>query len=160
MKTLLSEVFIVAVLGILSVAEGVRLVNKETLQTTDKLGPGYYSIGVGVFLLLAGLAYFLSQRKKLTGVVKEEPVDAPAASAGYNRTMLGMVVVMIAYIVLLDVVGYLLSTAAFFLLINRIAGFRSWLVNLGVSALMTAAFYLVFVEWLGIIFPRGLLADW
>ena len=159
MKTLIGETSIVAILGILSVAEGIRLVNRETLQTQDVLGPGYYSIGVGVFLLVAGLAYFFSQRKKLIGVVKEAPVDAPAANAGHNRTMFGMVAVMIAYIVLMDVAGYLLSTAIFFLAINRIAGFRSWLVNAGVSALMTAAFYLVFVEWLGIIFPRGLLAD-
>jgi putative tricarboxylic transport membrane protein len=160
MKTLFGEVFIVAILGILSVAEGIRLVNKENLQTTDMLGPGYYSIGVGAFLLMAGAAYFLSRRKKISGVAQDQPAAAPAGNAGYNRTMLGMVVVMIAYIVLMDVAGYLLSTAVFFLLINRIAGFRSWLVNAGVSALMTAAFYLVFVEWLGIIFPRGLLADW
>ena len=160
MKTLIGETSIIAILGILSVAEGVRLVNRETLQTQDVLGPGYYSIGVGVFLLLAGLAYFFSQRKKLIGGVKETPVAALAENAGYNRTMFGMVAVMVAYIVLMDVAGYLLSTAIFFLLINWIAGFRSWLVNAGVSALMTAAFYLVFVEWLGIIFPRGLLADW
>lgn len=160
MKTLFGEVFIVALLGILSVAEGVRLVNKENLQTTDTLGPGYYSIGVGVFLLAVGLAYFFSQRKKLTGVAISPPAAAPAADSAHNRTMLGMVVVMIGYIMLMDVAGYLPSTAVFFLLINRIAGFRSWLVNAGVSALMTAAFYLVFVEWLGIIFPRGLLADW
>ena len=151
MKTLLGEVFVIAVLGILSVAEGVRLVNKETLQTQDVLGPGYYSVGLG---------YFFSRRKKIAGVVKATPAAAPAADAGYNRTMFGMIAVMVAYILLMDVAGYLLSTAVFFLLINRIAGFRSWLVNLGVSALMTAAFYLVFVEWLGIIFPRGLLADW
>ena len=160
MKTLLGEVFVIAVLGILSVAEGVRLVNKETLQTQDVLGPVYYSVGVGVFLLVVGLGYFFSQRKKIAGVVKATPAAAPAADAGYNRTMFGMIAVMAAYILLMDVAGYLLSTAVFFLLINRIAGFRSWLVNLGVSALMTAAFYLVFVEWLGIIFPRGLLADW
>jgi putative tricarboxylic transport membrane protein len=148
MKTLIGEVSIVAILGILSVAEGIRLVNRETLQTQDVLGPGYYSIGVGVCLLLAGLAYFFSRRKKTIGVVKEVPVEAPAANAAYSRTMFGMVIVMIAYIVLLDVVGYLLSTALFFLAVNRIAGFRSWLVNAGVSALMTAAFYLVFAEWL------------
>jgi putative tricarboxylic transport membrane protein len=160
MKTLFGEVFIVAILGILSLVEGIRLVNRETLQTQDVLGPGYYSIGVGAFLLAVGLAYYFSTRKKLIGVVKETSVAVPAESAGYNRTMFGMVAVMVAYIVLMDVAGYLLSTAIFFLLINWIAGFRSLLVNAGVSALMTTAFYLVFVEWLGIIFPRGLLADW
>src|SRR4051812_20331368 len=121
MKTLIGELSIVAILGILSVAEGIRLVNRETLQTQDVLGPGYYSIGVGVCLLLAGLAYFFSQRKKTFGVMKEVPVEAPMANTAYNRTMFAMVIVMIAYIGLLDVVGYLLATALFFLAVNRIA---------------------------------------
>ena len=124
------------------------------------LGPGYYSVGVGVLLLAIGLMYFLSQRKKLTGAVRASLADAPASADMSNRRMPGMVGVMIAYILMMDYAGYLLSTAVFFLLINRIAGFRSWLVTVGVSALMTAAFYLIFAEWLGIIFPRGVLADW
>ena len=33
MKTLLGEVFVIALLGILSVAEGIRLVSKKDLQT-------------------------------------------------------------------------------------------------------------------------------
>jgi hypothetical protein len=71
--------------------------------------------------------------------------------------MISMIVVMVAYIFLMSLTGYLFASLVFFLLINRIAGFRSWLTNLGVTVLMTASFYLIFVVWMGMIFPRGLL---
>lgn len=159
MKTLLSEVLVMVAVGALSIVEGIRLILKGELQTYDALGPGFYSIAVGSVLILIGLVYFVSERKRVIGAAKIARAPRPVGMTDYKKTMVGMVVAMIAYILLMDLAGYLLATVVFFLIINRIVGFRSWLANLGVTALMTAAFYLVFVSWLGIIFPRGLLVD-
>jgi hypothetical protein len=73
--------------------------------------------------------------------------------------MIAMIAVMTAYIILMSLTGYLFSSFVFFLLINKIAGFRSWSTTLGVTVLMTACFYLLFVVGMGILFPRGLLFD-
>lgn len=159
MRTLFIELLVIVIVGMLSIAEGIRLVLKKDLQTYDVLGPGYYSVGMGSVLVIVGLVYFLTERKKVVSVEKKPLVGQSAGQKEYKKTMTSMVVVMIAYIVLMDLVGYLLATVVFFFLINRIVGFRSWLTNIGVTALMTAAFYLIFVTSLGIIFPRGLLFD-
>ena len=153
------ELLVIGVVGLLSIADGVRLVLKGDLQTLDVLGPGFYSVAMGCILVIVGLAYFLAERKKAVGIEDKPLVGRSAQEREYKKTMIGMVAVMIAYIVLMDLVGYLLASVVFFLLVNRIVGFRSWLSNIGVTALMTAAFYLVFVSWLGIVFPRGLLFD-
>ncbi len=157
MKALLNEVFIVAILGVFSITEGVRLVLAEKLHKHDILGPGFYNVGLGSVLVIVGLIYFVSERKKAARIEEKSAVKPSTGKSEYKKMMMSMIAVMIAYIFLMYLAGYLFSSLVFFFLINRIAGFRSWLTNVGVTVLMTASFYLVFVKWMGIIFPRGLL---
>ena len=69
--------------------------------------------------------------------------------------MVGMIIVLAVYIFLIDIIGYLFATMVFFFMIFRIAGFRSWLIIGGLSIGISVSFYLVFVYWLGMIFPLG-----
>lgn len=159
MKALLIEVFCVLVLGVFSISEGIRLVLAGKLHKYDIIGPGFYSVGMGTVLIIAGLIYFLSERKKAVKIEGKTAVKQSGEKSTYTKKMISMIAVMIAYLILMSLTGYLFASFVFFLLINRIAGFRSWLTNLGVTVLMTACFYLVFVVGMGIIFPRGLLFD-
>jgi hypothetical protein len=157
MKALLSEVLVVVILGVFSVSEGIRLVLEKKLHKFDILGPGFYNIGLGSVLIIVGLLYFLSEWKKTAPIEDRKAVTQTPEKSKYTKMMISMIAVMIAYIFLMYLTGYLLSSLVFFFLINRIAGFRSWVTTVGATVLMTAAFYLVFVMWMGIIFPRGLL---
>ncbi len=157
MKALLIEVFVVVIVGVFSISEGIRLVLAGKLHKYDILGPGFYNVGLGTVLIIAGLIYFVSERKKAFRIEEKTAVKESTGKSEYTKMMISMIVVMIAYIFMMYLTGYLFASFVFFLLINRIAGFRSWLTNLGVTVLMTASFYLVFVTWMGIIFPRGLL---
>ncbi len=157
MKALLIEVFVVVIVGVFSISEGIRLVLAGKLHKYDILGPGFYNVGLGTVLIIAGLIYFVSERKKAFRIEEKTAVKQSTGKSEYTKMMISMIVVMIAYIFMMYLTGYLFASFVFFLLINRIAGFRSWLTNLGVTVLMTASFYLVFVTWMGIIFPRGLL---
>ena len=159
MKALLIEVVGVLVLGAFSISEGIRLVLAGKLHKYDIIGPGFYSIGMGAVLIIAGLIYFLSERKKIVKIEGKTAVKPSAEKSSYMKKMIAMIAVMIAYLILMSLTGYLFSSFVFFLLINRIAGFRSWFTNLGVTVLMTACFYLLFVVGMGILFPRGLLFD-
>jgi hypothetical protein len=156
MKALLIEVFVVVILGVFSVSEGIRLVLAAKLHKYDILGPGFYNIGLGSVLIMVGLLYFVCERKKVR-VEGKSAVKHSSGKGEYTRKMIGMIVVMIAYIFLMYLTGYMVASLVFFFLINRLAGFRSWLTNAGVTVLMTASFYLVFVRWMGMIFQRGLL---
>jgi hypothetical protein len=157
MKALFIEVFVVVIVGVFSISEGIRLVLAAKLHNYDVLGPGYYNVGLGSLVIIAGLIYFLSERKEAFRIEGKTAVKVSTGKNEYTKMMIGMIVVMIVYLFLMYLTGYLFASLVFFFLINRIAGFRSWLTNLGVTVLMTASFYLVFVTWMGMIFPRGML---
>lgn len=54
--------------------------------------------------------------------------------------MASMVGVLALYIILMNYIGYFFSSMLFFILINRIVGFRAWAGNLAVSTEMTVIF--------------------
>jgi hypothetical protein len=151
------EGLVVFAMGLLSIAEGIRLNVTERIQMYDVLGPGNYNIGVGLLLLIVSTAYLTSFRKERQ---EREKRDGGSATEKTLRTkMAAMFVTLAAYITLIYLAGYPLATLAFFLLINRVVGFRSWLLNGALSVGVSAAFYLVFVYGLDMIFSRGVLFD-
>ena len=158
MKALVIEILVVVILGVAGIIEGIRLILAEK-HSFDILGPGFYSVGLGSLWIITGLIYFVSEWKKTAKIEGKKAVAPATGRSEYQKKMISMFVIMIAYLVLLDLTGYLFATLVFFLLINRTVGVRSWLTNVGISILTTASFYLLFVTWLGMIFPRGLLFD-
>jgi small-conductance mechanosensitive channel len=149
--TLLIEVIVLLVVGGVSIAEGIRLMFGGKLQLYDVLGPGLYNSGMGVILIIVGIIYFFIQRKKAQeGEGEKTPKE-------YKIKMVAMIAAIALYIVLMNLFGYLFSSLFFFILINRVAGFRSWRTGIPIGIGMTISFYLVFVIWLNMIFPRGTL---
>ena len=65
--------------------------------------------------------------------------------------------VFLAYLLLLEPVGYLLATVAFITVEARLLGSRAWLRDLIVSVVITASVYTVFNLLLGIRLPAGLI---
>jgi hypothetical protein len=159
MRAVLIEVFCVLALGIFSISEGIRLVLGSKLHKYDIIGPGYYSIGMGAILIVAALAYLWFERKKMAKIGQKKAGGQSAGESKYTVKMITMIVIIMAYLILMSLIGYLFATFVFFLLINKIAGFRSWATSIGAAVLMTACFYLLFVVWMGIMFPQGLLIN-
>jgi len=152
--TLFIEVIVIISMGLVSIIEGIRLTTVEKIQP-DPLGPDFYNIGIGLILVILGSIYFISQLGK---VPRGEKVVGKEYRK-YKITMLSTIVVMVIYILLIHLIGYLFASAIFFVLINRVVGFRSWLTNLVATTIMTVSYYLIFVTWMGMIFPRGVLFD-
>ena len=156
-RKIMIEGLVVFAMGLLSIAEGIRLNVTERIQMYDVLGPGNYNIGIGLLLLIVSIAYLVSVWKERR---RREKGDGGSTEEKTLRTkMAAMFVILAAYIVLIYLAGYPLATLAFFLLINRVVGFRSWLLNGALSVGVSAAFYLVFVYGLDMIFSRGVLFD-
>jgi hypothetical protein len=150
MGTLITEMILIAVVGILSMIEGIRLVMAAKLQLYDVLGPGFYNMGMGFILMIVGVIYFIFQSKEVSKEKKES-----SSSKEYKIKMASMVGVLALYIILMNYIGYFFSSMLFFILINRIVGFRAWAGNLAVSTAMTVIFYVVFAKWLNMFFPQG-----
>jgi putative tricarboxylic transport membrane protein len=158
----LIELLVLLIIGLGSIVEGVRLVGVDNVQF-DRLGPGGYNIGIGTILIILGIAYFLRITKREVKAEREakgktggDRVSAGNQQRSYTIMMVSIIATMALYAFLINWIGYLLASAVFFFVINRVVGFRSWLSNLAVSAVMTACYYVVFVKWMGMLFPRGL----
>jgi putative tricarboxylic transport membrane protein len=137
-------------MGISSIVEGFRLITMKRVQVYDVLGPGKYNLGLGVVLIILGLLYLISHRRKR--FVEEKAVDK-----GSRKKMINMIVVLALYSLLINVTGYLLASLVFFVLMFRIVGFKSWLFTGGLSIGISISYYIIFVRWLSMVFPKGIL---
>lgn len=151
-KRELIEGAVVFGIGLMTLIEGIRLtVYKDAHSVEDIVGPGRYLIFLSVFMMLVGAIFFVSEFRS----TKEKKVEAGNPSA-LSKT-LPIIFALVVYIVLLYLIGYLGSTLVFFILMHRVMGFKSWTANIAVSAGIALALYGLFVMFLGMIFPRGIL---
>lgn len=149
--TVLFEGMLLLIIGFASIIEGVRLVNMGKDYSHDIFGPGRYLFGIGLVLIILGLTYLILQRgKKLEG-------EKLFPKKETRIKMLGMIIAMPVYTLLIPIIGYFFATGIFFIIMHRVVGFRSWLINSGLSIGISFCFYVVFVLWLSMIFPQGLL---
>ena len=149
-KTVLIEGTLICAMGVSSIVEGIRLINMEKIQLFDVLGPGYYNLGLGVVLIILGLIYLISHRRK--GVAEGKIVEK-----GLRIRMISMIVILGIYSFLINITGYLLASIVFFILIFRTVGFKSWLSIAGLSISISISYYIIFVRCLSMVFPRGIL---
>ena len=155
MKTgFLIEVFVILIIGLISIIDGIRLTTGVRIESGfDILGPGFYNIGIGSLVIIVGVIYFIFSRGK-------DETQAKDATVTKNKIrFVSMIAVMAIYAFLMHLIGYLVSTFVFFVLILRVVGFRSWLINVIVSIVSSISLYIVFVKWLNMIFPRGVLLN-
>lgn len=140
---------VVFIIGVVTVVEGFRLSFMQKIQLYDVFGPGNYTIGVGLCLLILGPAYFLSHRKDIPD--QAEPVDKML-----RNKLFSMIAILVVYIILMNIIGYLFSTLLFFLLIFRIAGYSSWPVIVPMSIGITGFLYIAFGHWLHMPLPQSI----
>jgi hypothetical protein len=62
---------------------------------------------------------------------------------------------LIGYVLVVETAGYLLTTAALFLVMLHWIGRRGWAVTLTVALLASGGSYLLFARWLMVSLPGG-----
>src|SRR4030042_3314136 len=131
--------------------EGFRLIlYKDPVILYDALGPGHYILVLGLALLATAGAYIIDNYKK---PIKEKVV---MINKSMRIRMISMTVVLIIYAFLINILGYLLVTFFFFLTEFRIVGIKSWRLNLILAIVLTALYYMIFVEYAKVVFPKGI----
>jgi hypothetical protein len=155
-KLFWTEGLVLSGIGFVALVEGIRLVKKvDPDAISDVLGPGYYIFCLGVFLAVTGLAHLLSQYGKSVPVKKEEVHQEPGFEK-INWIVFYMMGTFLVYILFINLFGYLGPTFFFFLFEFRLAGVKSWKRNIVVTSVVTAVFYLIFIQYCRIVFPPGL----
>lgn len=117
------------------------------LTVADVVGPSAYP------LIIGGLAALLAVLLFLRATLR--PVEGTFWTRHGRPTLLAAS--LLAYVRLLEPVGFLLSTFVFLSLAHLWLGERSWLRAVGLGAVITAALWLLFARLLGVVLPVGLL---
>lgn len=140
----------------------------------EAVGPRVFPIGIGIALVAVALSTAFrarggarapssdattAQAVPAAGAVKAQAVPAPDAAppAADWRAAAPSALLFLAYIVLLEPLGYLAATTVFIALEARLLGSRRWGRDLLASLVVTFSVYTVFSLLLGLRLPAGLL---
>jgi len=150
-KAVWLEGLVLVTIGLVSAAESIRLVAyKDPHMQVDWLGPGYYLLAISVCLLVTAIVYIYNHRKEPAAAEKK-------ISKEMRIRLIGSFVTCAIYLVLIEVIGYLIGTMIFFAAMFKIVGIRSWAYNVVLSIAFSVVYYVVFVAYFGMVFPKGYL---
>jgi putative tricarboxylic transport membrane protein len=118
-------------------------------------GPRLFPLIASIALIVLSLAFlvrtFVSPDAELGAFAAREAADTEW------RVPVLVGIALIAYAELLEPVGYLLASAAFFPLVARILGSRSIVRDVAAGAALSLVVYTVFTQLLAVPLPIGIL---
>lgn len=111
-------------------------------------GPALFPLLLGIILiLLSVISSFISNQEKI-----------PKSSGGLiSRRALYVVGILIGYRFCLPFFGFFISTFLMLIILLKFAGRQKWFLTTTFSLLTTIVSFLLFVKWLGVPFPKGIL---
>jgi putative tricarboxylic transport membrane protein len=149
--------------GQLAVAAGVLALGAFVSWGSFNLptGGGYAQVGPGVVPRMVGIgtlvlgAWLLYEALSggFRGLDEEAEARMPMHWAAFAWVSAGL----IAYGLLIERAGFILSSVLLFLLVARGFGSRRWLLNTMSAAILAAAIYAIFTYGLGLTLPPGVL---
>ncbi|MBI4189335.1 MAG: tripartite tricarboxylate transporter TctB family protein [Betaproteobacteria bacterium] len=149
-RTVLIESTLFVVIGAVGMVEGLRL----SMQLTDlyrMLGPGVYIFVLSLALVTLGAVHLIVNYRESLGV------ESMPVSRNERMRMVSIVVLLCANIFVIELVGYLVASIIFFLVVFRILEVKSWRINIVLSLSLAAVYYVIFVQYFSVIFPQGML---
>ena len=139
-------------------------------STFMPVGPRLFPNVLGAMMLLSALLLFIlpprhSVVERQEQVVAEHTDAAPiagAAEAGEAdelewKRVLALMGVTAVYVLLFELLGFILATAPFIVIAARVLGSRKWLRDGLVGAAVAVIIYYLFTELLGVGLPPGVL---
>lgn len=148
MRALWIEVTLFLALGLIGLVEGFGALGRKAFQS-EPLTPAAYLMGISAMLCVATLVYLLVARKTA------KTASGPARLSLGTET--GLWATMVGYALVLPVVGYGLSTVAFFTLAFWVLRVRPWRRAALTAILFAGAFVLGFVVLANLLLPSGLV---
>jgi hypothetical protein len=134
----------------------------------DNLGPSFFptllTVTLAVLSLLLILGSLLSRRSGnedgavIKGAERLEEDSFSGENISY-KLLLGTIGLSILYVGLLSVLGFLVCTPLFLIILIRFLGYERWVNNVAASVGLTATLYLLFVIALGVNLPQGIFFE-
>ena len=137
---------ILLVLVAAGIYEGVRL-SKSVLLFVDPVGPGWYLFFMACLLFVCAIALLVRQFIRRKAGQRTDGLALHKGPAG--RAL----VLLLLYGLAVMFLGYVIASAMFFIVVQRIFGERSWLRCTMVGLSVTGCFYFVFSYLAGMPLP-------
>ncbi len=134
---------------------------------TENLGPAFFPTLLAAALAILSLLLILtsfffrdvSGKEKggavIQGAERLEEDSFSADDVSY-KFLFGTIVLSFLYVGVLSILGFLVSTPLFLIILIRVLGYEKWVNNLAASVGLTAALYLLFATALGVALPAGI----
>ncbi|MDF2523137.1 MAG: tripartite tricarboxylate transporter family receptor [Clostridiales bacterium] len=133
-------------LGLVSILESVRL---YPIKTSPMVGDHTLPALIGSLLVICGLL--------LTFFIKIKAIKVDFPDKSVRMKMIYSMILMFIYLVLIQFLGYLIATFMIYTGLFKLFGSYKWLKCTIISVIATIICYFVFVQWLGMPFPSGIL---
>jgi hypothetical protein len=137
---------------------------KYPLDQWANPGPGVFPLIVGAVLVILA-AWQLAQdirRPKPKGAINSDEETRKSITAFLQRNRveakpLFMIAVFVGYLLLIKWVGFFVSNFLFVIISSRLMGAKGWGKPIALSAGVNLFCYFVFVAWIKLSFPKGVL---
>lgn len=125
-------------------------------------GPGFMPFLSGVSLGIFGLILTFSTTFVRLGNGKEAKNEKSLVKWDWKKFLNPLLtsLILLLYILLLESLGFLLTTFICLLLLFKLSEPKKWLMPLILSVSTSILSYLIFSVWLQCQFPRGLIKFW
>jgi hypothetical protein len=137
---------------------------KYPLDQWANPGPGVFPLSVGaVLVILAAWLLVQELRKPKSRGAKENDERSRKSIKAFIQGKRGesepvfMIVVFIVYLLMVRWVGFFVSNFLFVIASSRLMGAKSWRKPIALSAGINLFCYFLFVVWIKLSFPRGVL---
>jgi putative tricarboxylic transport membrane protein len=117
-------------------------------------GPGFLTFGVALVIIILVIAHFLNERWRKVATNVE-----PLFRGRKLKNIIYVFIFLLAYPLLMDQIGFFLSTLLFTIGCLKVIGGKRWSSTIVISMCVAIMEYLVFDYWLVGEFPRGKLVD-
>jgi hypothetical protein len=139
------ENILLMALAIIGIYEGARLVGVPLL-IDDPVGPGWYLLFMSVLLFICASALLVRRARR-------KPVSQSGGPSFLKGPAGQSFLLLLFYGLAALTAGYLIASAVFFVLGQRVFGERSWVRSAVLSLVITGSFYLVFSFLAGVPLP-------
>jgi putative tricarboxylic transport membrane protein len=121
-----------------------------SMGTLRHPGPGFLPVLSGMIMAFLAIIVLLQAKRK-----KEQVTGDPFRTNGSLTRVLVMVGTLVVYALVLERLGFIVSTFFLMLLIVTQVARASWLTGMAESSIATGASYLLFGYFLRIPLPKG-----
>ena len=120
-------------------------------------GPGFLPVILGGILSLLSIGLFFTAF--FSHILPSEKIAFQKPDKNW-RNILSSIFALISYTVLLNYLGYALSTFIFLFYLFRFIGKKKWWISILIAALASVITYIGFAVALGIPLPKCMFIDW